>query len=84
MRNSRTWARRRAPRFVLEPEVLDAWVARAAPRVESALHRLELLNRRAAAALQKVLESHGKWQSDNSLSFQIHNSVSLGDDGCPG
>jgi hypothetical protein len=34
MRNSRTWARRRAPRFVLEPEVVDAWVARAAPKVE--------------------------------------------------
>jgi hypothetical protein len=33
-------------RFVIEPEVLDAWVARAAPKVERALNQLELFNRR--------------------------------------
>jgi hypothetical protein len=32
--------------FVVEPEVLDAWVARAAPQVEAALNQLELFNRR--------------------------------------
>jgi hypothetical protein len=32
--------------FVVEPEVLDAWVARAAPKVERALNQLELFNRR--------------------------------------
>jgi hypothetical protein len=32
--------------FVVEPEVLDAWVARAAPKVERALDQLELFTQR--------------------------------------
>jgi hypothetical protein len=32
--------------FIVEPEVLDAWVVRAAPKVEPALKRLELFKRR--------------------------------------
>jgi photosystem II stability/assembly factor-like uncharacterized protein len=45
--------------FVVEPEVLDAWVARAAPKVESALNQLELFNRRQiyVAVAVRVRES---------------------------
>src|SRR5262249_54063234 len=32
--------------FVLEPEVLDAWVARSVPKVEAALHQLDLFKQR--------------------------------------
>jgi hypothetical protein len=46
--------------FVVEPEVLDARVARAAPKIEKALNQLELFDRRQIYVAFRVQPSHGR------------------------